>query len=447
MKKYIKVSIGLSLLAMVALSGCGDSDDDAKAVTVLEPKAISFKSDRDYNNNEYGVISASTLTKWLDDWKNNKPAGIDGRLVVLQAGTVSFDQNRTFLPHNDTDVLVYGIPGGGACDPTYLRYDGISNTPGAMVAGQNIDGNVNYYQIDPAKDFVVVAVAEGSTAIREITRTWWSMIYWGWDMKHIAFLNGSVAYNYADNKDYLVAQPSPMPEITHEYHMSTLKTDRTSLHLYIDEMKEIAKKEDKSGYFIVDARGSDEYNGSKASKSISQNCGVNHDQQCVTAFRGHIRDAVDFPYTDILIMDDETEDLNGDGVIDKKDASFKFKSYDDLTSLYAQKGYKEGDTVIAYCRTGRKSTLSALTATTVLGYPYRMYDGSWMQWGMMAHTEDTNGTMILPESSSLRTDTDMYSVMYGYNDSIDVNPAGIYEIDLNATTSQKIKEEDQAYLK
>jgi hypothetical protein len=146
-------------------------------------------------------------------------------------------------------------------------------------------------------------------------------------------------------------------------------------------------------------------------------------------------------------MDDETEDLNGDGVIDKKDASFKFKSYDDLTSLYAQKGYKEGDTVIAYCRTGRKSTLSALTATTVLGYPYRMYDGSWMQWGMMAHTEDTNGTMILPESSTLRTDTDMYSVMYGYNDSIDVNPAGIYEIDLNATTSQKIKEEDQAYLK
>jgi 3-mercaptopyruvate sulfurtransferase SseA len=446
MKKYIQVSIGLSLLAMVTLSGCGDSDDE-KSVTVLEPKAISFKSDRDYNNNSYGVITASTLTKWLDDWKTNKPAGVEGRLVVLQAGTVSFDQNRTFLPHNDSDVLVYGIPGGGACDPSYKRFDGISNTPGAMVAGQNIDGNVNYYQIDPEKDFVVVAVAEGSTAIREITRTWWSMIYWGWDMKHIAFLNGSVAYNFANKKDYLVAQPSPMPKITHEYHMSTLKTDRTSLHLYIDEMKEIAKKEDKSGYFIVDARGTAEYDGTKASKSASKRCGINHDKQCLTAFRGHIKGAVDFPYTDILIMDDETEDLNGDGVIDKNDASFKFKSYDDLTALYAQKGYKEGDTVIAYCRTGRKSTLSALTATTVLGYPYRMYDGSWMQWGMMAHAKDTNGTFILPESSSVRTDTDTYSVIYSYNDSIDINPADIYKIDSNATKSQMIKEEDQAYLK
>ncbi len=445
MKKYMKVSMGLSLLAMVALSGCGS--DDVKAVTVQEPATISFKSDRDYNNNNHGVISAATLTKWLDDWKTNKPAGVEGRLVVLQAGTVSFDQNRTFLPHNDSDVLVYGIPGGGACDPSYKRFDGISNTPGAMVAGQNIDGNVNYYQINPEKDFVVVAVAEGSTAIREITRTWWSMIYWGWDMNKIAFLNGSVAYNFADKKNYLVAQPSPMPEKTHEYHMSTLKTDRTSLHLYIDEMKEIAKKEDKSGYFILDARGTEEYDGSKASKSASKTCGINHDKQCLTAFRGHIKGAVDFPYTDILIMDDGKEDLNGDGVIDKNDASFKFKSYDDLTALYAQKGYKEGDTVIAYCRTGRKSTLSALTATTVLGYPYRMYDGSWMQWGMMAHAEDTNGTFILPESSSVRTDTDVYSVIYSYNDPIDVNPADIYKIDLNATKSQKIKEEDQAYLR
>jgi 3-mercaptopyruvate sulfurtransferase SseA len=316
-----------------------------------------------------------------------------------------------------------------------------------MVSGENIDRNINTFQINPEKDFVVVAVAEGSTAIREITRTWWSMIYWGWDMNRIAFLNGSVAYNFSDKKEYLVAQPSAMPKQEHTYHISTLKTDRTALHLYIDEMKEIAKKEDKTGYFILDARGTGEYSGSKKSKSVNKTCGPSHDKQCYTAYKGHIKGAVDFPYTDILIMDDGTKDLNNDGKIDKHDASFKFKSYDALTALYAQKGYKEGDTVIAYCRTGRKSTLSALTATTVLGYPYRMYDGSWIQWGMMAHADDTNGTTIVPEASSVRTDTDVYSVIHGYNNPIDVNPASIYKIDFNATKSQKIKEEDQAYLK
>ena len=445
MRNSVVLSLGASILGAMLLGGCGD-DNNSTSVVVQKPDEISMKSARSYDENSYGVITASTLTKWLDNWKENRPDSAKGRLIVLQAGKVPFDQNKSYLPHNDTDVLVYGIPGGGACDPSYMRFDGISNTPGAMVSGDRIDGNINFFQIDPQKDFVVVAVAEGSTAIREITRTWWSMIYWGWDMKRIAFLNGSVAYNFADKKDYLVAQPSPLPERKHEYHMRSLKTDRTALHIYIDEMKEIAQKEDKTGYFILDARGTAEYDGTKASKSISKTCGPNHDKQCVTAFRGHIKGAVDFPYTDILVMDDGKVDLNGDGVIDKKDASFKFKSYDALKALYAQKGYKEGDTIIAYCRTGRKSTLSALTATTVLGYPYRMYDGSWIQWGMMAHAKDTNGSYILPESSPVRTDTDDYSVVYSYNDPVDVNPASVYNINTEVTISQKIKEEDKAYL-
>ncbi len=450
MIKDLRFTAGVALAAVLLLGGCGSDDDDnsnvVNGVRVYSPAEISMKSNRDYNDNTYGVITAQTLTKWLDDWEHNKPAGVEGRLVVLQAGTVGFENNATFLPHNDQDVFVYGIPGGGACDPSYVRFDGFSNTPGAMVSGERIDMNINYYQLDPDKDFVVFAVAEGSTAIREITRTWWSMVYWGWDLTRLAFLNGSVAYNYANNKEYLVATPSPQPAMEKEYHMRDLKTDRTALHLYIDEMMDLAQKEDQSGYFILDARGTEEYNGTKGSKSISSNCGPNHDEQCYTAYRGHIRGAVDFPYTDILITDDGVTDLNGDGVIDEGDASFKFKSYDDLVALYAAKGYKEGDTVIAYCRTGRKSTLSALTSVTVLGYPYRMYDGSWMQWGMMAHALDTNNTYIMPEDAAHRTDVAQYSEVISYNDPLYVNPKEIYEINLTATSAQKIKEEDKAYL-
>jgi len=448
MSRYTRLSyISLALAISVGLNGCGGGDDDNSSnVKVYTPKEISMKSNRDYKDNTYGVITAETLSKWINDWNNTKPEGVEGRLVVLQAGAVGFDNNATFLPHNDQNVFVYAIPGGGSCDPSYMRYDGFSQTPGAMVSGENIDRNINYFQLDPKKDFVVFAVAEGSSAIREITRTWWSMVYWGWDLKRLAFLNGSVAYNFAQNKSYLVAKPSATPKMEKEYHMRDLKTDRTALHLYIDEMMELAKKEDQSGYFIVDARGSAEYNGSKGSKSVSKSCGPNHDEQCYTAYRGHVKGAVDFPYTDILVTDDAVEDLNGDGTVDTKDASYKFKSYDDLVSLYAAKGYKEGDMVVAYCRTGRKSTLSALTSVTVLGYPYRMYDGSWMQWGMMAHAQDTNGSYIMPEDAAHRTDVDGYSTVISYNDSQYINPKDIYEINLTATSAQKIKEEDKAYL-
>jgi 3-mercaptopyruvate sulfurtransferase SseA len=153
---------------------------------------------------------------------------------------------------------------------------------------------------------------------------------------------------------------------------------------------------------LVDARGTGEYSGAKKSKTASKKCGLDHNEQCYSAFKGHIKGAVDFPYTDMLVMDDGKCDLNGDGKIDKHDASYKFKSYDELKELYACKGFNSCDTVIGYCRTGRKSTILALTSTVVLGYPFRMYDGSWIQWGSLANVKDTNGNYILPEDSQVR---------------------------------------------
>ncbi len=417
-----------------------------KQTTSYTPEQISIKSHPDYAQNDHGIITASTLNCWLKDWQANKPKGVEGRLIVLQAGKTRFDDNRTFLPHNDKDVLVYGIPGAGSCDPSYTRFDGITNTPGAMISGDLIDRNINAFQINPEKDYVVIAMSQGSTGIRELTRTMWSMIYWGWDLDRIAFLNGSVEYNYFNNKEMLVATPSPFPKPEHQYHMSSLGVDRTSLHIYLDEMKQIAAS-DKKGIFLVDARGTAEYSGAKKSATKTKTCGADHKQECYSAFRGHIRGAIDFPYTDLIIMDDEKCDINHDGKIDKHDASYKFKSYDDLKNLYACKGYKPGDRVITYCRTGRKATLITLTSTMVLGYPVRMYDGSWMQWGALASTKDTNCNLILDPDAKARTDLPKYSCILGYNNPLDVEPRETYDIHSDATHAQQIKKEDQAYLK
>jgi len=163
--------------------------------------------------------------------------------------------------------------------------------------------------------------------------------------------------------------------------------------------------------------------------------------------QGHIRGAIDFPYTDLLIMDDQTEDLNHDGKIDKKDASYRFRSPADLEDIYKSKGYKRGDKLVTYCRSGRKATVLNITAT-VLGYPVVMYDGSWVQWGEMAGGRtDVNGTEILPKGSYMDLDTPKYTVVKKRIDPEYTQPSSIYEINLDATTSEKIAEEDKAYMK
>ncbi len=433
MKKITILSI---VAAAVLFTGCGSSDSNDVQGTDLS-----------YSSNKAGVIEASTLTSYIDDWKANRPENANGRLVIFQAGATS---NGKFLKHNESgDVVVYQIPGGGACDPSYMRHDGVSNIPGALLSGQYADGMINMFHLDPENDYVVFAVGEGSTGMREIVRSWWVLVYWGWSNDRLAFLNGSVSYDFSETSglsDYMVDSAAMPPAIPATYSVKTLAADRTDLQIYIKEMMDIAGKDDKTGYFIADARGTKEYTGEKKSRTADENCGLNGDEQCYSPIQGHIRDAVDFPYTDILVMDDQVEDLNGDGVIDSKDSSFKFKTRSELESLYAEKGYKEGDKVITYCRTGRKATLITLTSYAVLDYPVAMYDGSWIQWAQMANAEDVDGNKILPSDSLWRTDTTKYSeIVYNEKPSM-TQSAAPYNIDDSATDSNEVQLEDKAYL-
>ncbi len=437
MKNSFKtVIIGISVLtAAVLFSGC---DNDSKSSTPMLAE--------NYDGFTSGVLSATTLVRYIDDWKANRPKGVTGRLVIIQAGPSS---SGKFIKSNGDDVVVYQIPAAGACDPSYMRHDGVANIPGALLSGTFTDGMINTFHMDPENDYVVFAIGVGSTSIREVIRSYWVLAYWGWSKDRLAFLNGSVDYDFSPSSglaNYLVDAPTTPPSTPSNYSMKTLKTDRTDMQIYLKEMMDIAALEDKSGYFIADARGSDEYHGVVKSKTADKNCGPNHDEQCYSPFQGHIRGAVDFPYTDILIRDDQVEDINGDGVITEADASFRFKSPADLEALYAQKGYRKGDKVIAYCRTGRKSTLITLSAYAVLNYDVAMYDGSWIQWGEMANRTDVNGSEILPAGNRWITDDAKYSVTTGYTDAAYTQSSAPYQIKPDANNSLQVREEDRAYL-
>jgi 3-mercaptopyruvate sulfurtransferase SseA len=238
-----------------------------------------------------------------------------------------------------------------------------------------------------------------------------------------------------------------MPAAPSNYSMKTLNNVQTHLQTYLGEMMQIAAKNDKRKYFIADARGTKEFSGKKNSRAADMNCGPNFDEQCHVPLQGHIRGAIDFPYTDLLIMNDQKEDINGDGKVDKKDASFKFKSPADLEKYYYTKGYRPNQKIVTYCRTGRKATLVTLTASAVLNYPVSMYDGSWIQWGEMANRRDVTGSEILPAGSHLNLDDPKYSVVTKRIEPEYTQAGAAYEINLNATKSDKIINEDKAYMK
>jgi thiosulfate/3-mercaptopyruvate sulfurtransferase len=111
----------------------------------------------------------------------------------------------------------------------------------------------------------------------------------------------------------------------------------------------------KPGIAVVDARAAGFYDGVQTGSGMS------------TPHRtGHIAGARSVPFT---------------GIAD--DQNF-FRSPAELAALFAKAGVKPGDTVVAYCHIGQQAT-GTLFAARLLGYPVKLYDGSFEDWS--AHTD------------------------------------------------------------
>ena len=114
----------------------------------------------------------------------------------------------------------------------------------------------------------------------------------------------------------------------------------------------------KSGRPLVDVRSPEEYTGQRLHMEGYPNEG---------ALRGgHIPGAQNVPWSRAVNTDDGT-----------------FKPANDLKDIYMkEKGLKEQDDVIAYCRIGERSSHTWFVLKYLLGFKkIRNYDGSWTEWG------------------------------------------------------------------
>ncbi len=71
-----------------------------------------------------------------------------------------------------------------------------------------------------------------------------------------------------------------------------------------------------------------------------------------------------------------------------------FKTRAELESIYLDEvGLKAGDSVIAYCRIGERSSHTWFVLNYLLGLPgVRNYDGSWTEWGSLVGVPIVKGT-------------------------------------------------------
>ena len=132
-----------------------------------------------------------------------------------------------------------------------------------------------------------------------------------------------------------------------------------------------AFREDVLAHFgnpLIDVRSPEEYSGERTTMPAYPEEG---------ALRGgHIPSAASVPWARAAAPD----------------ATFRTRS--ELDAIYrGEAGLSEGDSVIAYCRIGERSSHTWFVLTYLLGFDgVRNYDGSWTEWGNAVHVPIALGT-------------------------------------------------------
>lgn len=464
--------------------GDASVESDASAnggVRVLSVQELTDKSATDYAQNEHGLIAGSRLAAWQSDWEGTRPAGIEGRLVVLQIVPSGVTTQVHVSADEDNGVLSYLVPAG---ELNVARNSGFSAFETDIPDGATTDAWLTKYAVDPRKDFLLLTFEEQESTtnaiVQSVGRAWVFFKYWGVAKEHLGILNGSVNWNGANQGVALsnaVEATFSVPPQNGTVSVRDLGVDATLTTISLEEIIAILKQEDGAPALenvrIVDARGGAEALGlNKATSTGRTDCasftGTAPNAKCSTPFEGRIKGAHSVPWPQFL---------------DTKENGFKFLPYDQLKTVFDEQANwdETAEWTIQYCRTNQRSTVTGIVASVILGYPTRLYETSFIEWG---HAAITPG--ILPENSPYRTDLpaltehaelhadDVAAYTPGgslgsltkpvtwvagpnYNDPNDVspaspdpwpaNPSGWPKLDPNATTTRLAIDEDRAYLR
>src|SRR5690606_32629412 len=143
------------LAATLTLASCGGerSKDPitttpaTPTVVVNTPADIAQESAESYDDNVNGLITGKTLKRWISNWEKERPAGITGKLVILQAtkGRPGYE----FIKPDNKNVFTYLEAGWR--EP---RVNGVTEIAGIVISGPTTDKLIRRYGIDVKKDLI-----------------------------------------------------------------------------------------------------------------------------------------------------------------------------------------------------------------------------------------------------------------------------------------------------
>jgi len=451
---------GMTVLAMaLGLQGCGGGGEDTTAlvtqIPVNTPAAIAQESAASYDDNVNGLITESTLKRWKSNWVNQRPAGITGKLVILQV-SAGATAGGEYIKPNGTNVFTYLSP---SSEWIQTRSNGVIETPSMVPDGAAMDALLKKYNIDPQNDMIVAAMGEGNTGNAMAQgRIWYALRYWGVDKKNLAILNGGNQWLDDDRglagellpADFQ-ATASTAPNNGHAT-VRDLLVDNTMLQATVGDMLAVLPANDTNvlndGVFIWDARNISQYSAGETSTANTITPVANYMStfQNGGARQGHPWGALQLDFTNMLVASEgyrykDKADLQAymDGNV--SGAGFIDGSYQQVGFGNA---YQPGDVVYTYCETTFRAMITGIASTVILGKPTRFYDGAMVEWSSLTPGSvitDATGNAILPEDSPWRTDVKSFYRAASSPTLV----AQRYITDAYAKSSNAIIEADKAY--
>lgn len=435
-----------SALALVAALGGGVAG--GSGVKVATAADLAVESADNYDDNKFGLISATTLRSWVSDWANNKPAGITGNLVIFQANKVGTGTKTIIKPKTGVKVYLSKDNNAGPLDDpvTYswktfreTRHNGLIkiHTQG-IISGPSIDLWFQFYGVDPTKDLIVFASGTGDN-YGSIGHQNYSLRYWGVSQNHLAVLNGTIQGQFNETTELGEDADESIPPQDGTFSVKQLKNvDNRILTLSIEDTIKVVRDNGHHGVpglsstvYISDNRtkngidanpdgytataGWQEYNGGENTTGTTKSGGG------AVAFEGHLKGAVFVPHSNLIDRTsfDGTFDYNGTAASAIKTLKFIPKAnvkalWDDYSiglkpsdgTAYSATNnpnigaapYQSGQTILQYCRTNTRTQTSGISTLLILGRPTVFLEDGWSIFGFLSGSfpganfnDDVNG--------------------------------------------------------
>jgi 3-mercaptopyruvate sulfurtransferase SseA len=472
-RNYWKMPAAAVLALSALLNGCGGGGSSQGVVNgvqfkVNSPAEIASTSADDYNNNTYGLITGTTLDGWINNWTANRPAGITGKLVILQVS--AGPTGAEYIKSDGTNVFTYLT--NVSTEWTETRSNGVIQTVSMLPEGALIDATLQKYNIDPTKDMVVIAMGNGNPGnAMSQGRVWFALRYWGVDKTHVGILSGGNQWltgNVMPAGDFM-ATPNTAPA-NGTFTVKNLPVDNTQLQATLQDMINIVPNSDTNirtdGVFIWDARTIEQYSAGEMLENGDSDKSVTPNVTCSSAYctpgdvnnymysfqnsgsmQGHPNGSLDLNFNDLLdstkgfsYKDKATLQAYINGEPDSIGRGFVDGSYN---LVGAGNAYQPGDVVYTFCETSYRAMITGMASAVILGLPTRIYDGAMVEWHSLANLQNQDGNFILPADSPWRTDVSSLSFFRPALSSSLIAPRTI--TNAYATSANAIVNADRAY--